>query len=204
MATLGNGFAIAATLEAAAAIEADLRRLMADLTEAQFHAPPSLGGWSVGHCIEHLILTGKAYLPRWDAALRQAHDEHCRPVPEFSYGWWQRIALRLTEDPTRLKRRTPAECSPYARFSIEDTLMRFLGMHRQFTRRVAGAGEVDVRRVKVRSPFSSHLRFALGFSFDLVLAHERRHLRQAWEVRREVSARVTTIGGTSRLEVLER
>ena len=204
MATLGNGFAIAATLEATAAIEADLRRLMADLTEAQFHAPPRLGGWSVGHCVEHLILTGKAFLPRWDAALRQARGEDRRPVQKFPYGWWQRAALRLAEDPTRLKRRTAAECSPYARFSIEDTLMRFLGMHRQFTRRVVGAGELDVRRIKVKSPFSPFMRYTLGFSFDLVLAHERRHLRQAWEVRREVSARVTTIGGTSRFEVLER
>jgi hypothetical protein len=44
-------------LEEATAIESDLSSLVAGLTEAQFHAPPRDGGWCVGHCIEHLLLT---------------------------------------------------------------------------------------------------------------------------------------------------
>ena len=104
------------------------------------------------------------------------------------YGWWQRRILQCAENPSRLRHKTAPAFVPYARYSIEETISRFVGMHQEFIRRVAGSRGVDVKRTKVQSPFVSWLSYALGFSFDLALAHERRHLNQAWMVRKQVTA----------------
>ena len=60
-----SGFNLSDCLIAARAIEAELRRLASGLTEAQFHALTRAGGWSVAYCIEHLVLAGRAFLPKW-------------------------------------------------------------------------------------------------------------------------------------------
>jgi DinB family protein len=186
MATIATGFDLAGCLKAAAAIEADLTRLATALTEAQFHAPPRAGGWSVGYCIEHLVLTGQALLPKWDAALKKAAEAKRLDDAVFPYAWWQRRILEFAENPSRLKQRTTPPFLPYSRQSIEATVRRFLGMHREMAGRLAGSRGLNVRRTKVQSPSISWIRYGLGFSFDLALAHERRHLHQAWRVRRQL------------------
>jgi hypothetical protein len=185
MGIVADGFDIQRCVKAAAAIEADLTRLLSDLTESQFHAPQRTGGWSVGYCVEHLLLTGHAFLPNWDRALHGApkvghHGE------QFRYEWWQRALLRFAENPSRLRRKTAAPFVPCSRHSIEETVARFYGMHREFVRRVAGTRGLDAGRAKVQSPFASWISYSLGFSFDLALAHERRHLSQAWQVRQSM------------------
>jgi hypothetical protein len=85
-----------------------------------------------------------------------------------------------------MKYYTPLSFVPYSRHSIEDTVARFLDMHHKGIGRVSQSRGLDVMRIKVQSPFTSWIRYALGFSFDLALAHERRHLRQAWQVRRQL------------------
>ena len=186
MGTGWNGFDLPACLEAAAAIEADLAQLTSALTEAQFHAPTRTGGWSVGYCIEHLVLTGYAFLPKWDLALQQAAVREGNGQRSTRYEWWQRKLLEYMENPSRLKLKTAPAFVPCARHAIDDTVGRFCGMHQELTRRVDRCRGLDVSRIKVQSPFVSWIRYALGFSFDLALAHERRHLRQAWCVRRQL------------------
>jgi hypothetical protein len=179
-------FEVAGWIRAAAAIEVELRQLTTGLTEGQFHAPTRTGGWSIGYCIEHLVLTGDAFLPKWDAALKAAAHEPRNGNGSFHYAWWQRTILNYAEDSSKLKYKALLPFMPYSRHSIEDTVSRFLDMHQKFIGRVSQSRGLDVMRIKVQSPFTSWIRYALGFSFDLALAHERRHLRQAWQVRQQL------------------
>lgn len=180
-----NGFEVAGCLETAAAIEAEINRLANALTEAQFHAPSRSGGWSPGYCIEHLVLVGRAFLPKWDAAMEAAAKTPDRAI--LPYGWWQRRVLSYTESPSIMKHKAPLSLVPCSRHSIGETVARFLSMHRELARRVVVSHELDVRRTKVQSPLFPWLSCALGFSFDLALAHERRHLSQAWRVHRQLT-----------------
>jgi len=180
MATVSSGFHVSVCLEAAAAIEADIDRLANALTEAQFHAPSRGGGWSVGYCVEHLVLSGRAFLPQWDAAIETAVKSPGNAV--MPYRWWQRWLLSCAENPYRFKQKAPPSLVPCARHSIGRTVARFLSMHHDLIGRVIASQCLDVRRTKVQSPFVSWLWYPLGFSFDFALAHERRHLCQAWRV----------------------
>lgn len=191
MATI-DGFDLAAWREAATAIEAELFHLVDNLTEAQFHAPPRSGGWSVGFCIEHLVLTGRALLPKWDQALRGTDSTSSNGKRPLRYPWWQRRILRYAEQPAKLKRRTTPAFEPCTRRSVRETVVRFLEMHRELTRRAAASQCVDVCKIMVKSPLMPWFRYTLGFSLDLILAHERRHIRQAWNVRSDLVDPVMT------------
>jgi len=183
MATTPVGFSVPNCLEAMMAIEADLAELTADLTEGQFHAPSRAGGWSIGHCIEHLTLTGNAFLAKWDAALKP-------PAPSsndrfFAYSWWQRRILEFAEPPYLVRTKTTKPFVPYLRRPKQETVARFLKMHGDIAARVSASQGFDASAIKVQSPFVSWIRYPLGMSFDLALAHERRHLWQARQVQRQ-------------------
>lgn len=187
MVTVAKGFDVGACLDAVAAMEADLIQLTSSLTEAQFHAPSRTGGWSVSYCIEHLTLVGLAYLPLWDAALREAARQKRRADPSFPYAWWQRRILLYAQNPAKLRRKTTTPFEPCSRRSIKDAVARFLIMHGELARRVNGGDGLDVSRSRIKSPCVPSFRYPLSFSFDLALAHERRHLAQAWQVRHQLT-----------------
>jgi hypothetical protein len=184
MATVAYSFNPARCSEGLAAVEADLKQLVSALTDAQFHAPPRAGGWSVGYCIEHLVLTGQAFLSKWDTALQEAAAKGRNGDESVSYQWWHRAILGFAEPPYRLKTKTSQPFLPYTRRSRDETVHRFLSMHQEIAKRLDTSRGFDVRHTNVQSPFSSWIRYPLGFSFDLALAHERRHLWQAWQIRR--------------------
>ena len=190
MVTVASGFDLPRCLGALATIEADLNLLASAVTEAQFHAPPRTGGWSIGHCVEHLVLTGHAFLPKWDLALKEAAAKRRHTFGELPYRWWHRKILGFAEPPYSLKTKATPPFLPCSRHPMEETIRRFAGMHQEFARRVAGSHGLDVRRTRIQSPFVSWIWYPLGFSFDLALAHERRHLWQAWQVRRQLIAQL--------------
>ncbi len=95
------------------------------------------------------------------------------------------MILRALEPPYKLRTKTTRAFMPCSRQSIEQTTRHFSNMHRELTRRIEGSARVDARRVRVQSPFVSWIWYPLGFSFDLALTHERRHLWQAWQVRQQ-------------------
>lgn len=62
-------------------------------------------------------------------------------------------------------------------------LGEFLSLQDQLEKRMTQADGLDLGRVRVSSPISRSIKMSLGQSFALVLAHERRHLWQARQVR---------------------
>jgi hypothetical protein len=175
-------FELIFSLAAAAEIEACVAKLTAGLTESQFHAPTESGGWSIAFSLEHLILTGEAMIANWVEALRGSPEPDSRPGPPYS--WLQRAALYCMEPPYRLKTKTSGWATPFARRSIEDTQRRFYKMHRELVQCMKQCDPNS--RTRVRSPFVRGIRYPLAFSFDLTLAHERRHIWKAWEFRKSL------------------
>lgn len=186
MVPVAAGFDLPRCLNALAAIQNDVNNLVSVLTPVQFHAPPRGGGWSVAYCIEHLALTGNEFLPHWDCALKKALPNVTHGPSSGKYRWWRRGLLQFVEPPYRVKTKTAHAFLPAYRHSMEDTLDRFRDMHREFAKRLEKSAGLDVNRTRVQSPFASWISYPLGFSFDLALAHERRHLWQAWQVRRQI------------------
>ena len=193
-----NTFIPSESLVAAEAIEQDLRKLAGALTDDQFNAPTPTGGWSVAHCIEHMVLTGHAFLPKWDLALKEGATRRLYGTASLHYGLWYRFVLRNLEPPYTIKTKTTRSLTPYSRRSIEDALRYFLAMHREVTRRIGLSVGVDAGRVRVQSPFVSWIWYPLGFSFDFALTHERRHLWQAWQVLHHFKDRETRIESSLR------
>ncbi|HUF12458.1 MAG TPA: DinB family protein [Longimicrobiales bacterium] len=160
-----------------------VERMTASLDEAAFAAAPAPGGWSVGQCLEHLALINQVYLDAIeDAAQRGQGGPHGRGRRrKRRHGWLGNAFVRSLEPPVRLKGRAFAATVPQGR-SRDQVLSAFFAAQDRLVLAIEAARGLDFARVRMSSPFFRLLRLSLGQAFGAVLAHNRRHIRQAEDV----------------------
>jgi len=172
--------------EALDAAERDARALVAGLTDTGGGWRAEPGSWSVAECLDHLATANRVYLAAMAPAAAQARSdrrERRGPAePGLVGGWF----VRYLEPPVkaRLKSKAPRTIRPRTAPALGDAFAAFLASHgevRTFLRTYAG---IDLAGVRFPNPFIRGVRFSLATGLHVIAAHERRHLWQAWRVRR--------------------
>lgn len=173
-----------AALDAAyAAIERDARRLVDGLTEADGTRPPASSSWSVAECLDHLATANRVYLEAMEApAARAAADgrRRRRPArPGLIGGWF----ARSLEPPVRLRTKAPAAIRPRTGPPLADASAAFFESHERVRRFLRTYAAIDLASIRFPNPFIRGVRFSLASGLQVIAAHERRHLWQAWRAR---------------------
>ena len=171
-------------LQQTEAAKREAAAVLAGLTDAQLNWRPGPDRWSIGQCLDHLNVTVRKTLPAFDRAIAAARDRsHVAPGP-FRYGWFARWMVSSMEPPVKRRQGTFKILVPtQQQVSLAPTLAEFRSLRDQLAERVRSADGLDLRRARVTSPVMRLLRLPLGAYFAFVLAHDRRHLLQARNVR---------------------
>ena len=163
----------------------DAAALLSGLTDAQLNWRPSDGHWSIAECISHLSTTGNLYLGPIDRAIQRGHDRALFGGRDFQPGRLDRWLIAQMEPPPRRRMKAPKKIVPQRLESAAQLARSFDAMHAGMIDLVRRATGLDLTRVKLRSPIIPLLRRPLGMWLAYILAHERRHLWQARQVRQE-------------------
>lgn len=169
-------------------IEQDLPGIVSGLDEGQFNWRPSPDRWSIGQCIEHLNITAERYLPVLTTGIANARAQGRTAAGPFSLGLFERWFLKSMEPPVRRRFRTGKAFIAPPVLDSARTVSRFFDLQRGLGECMRSADGLDLRRVKVKSQFGP-VSWSLNGTFAILLAHERRHLWQARQVRNEPSFR---------------
>jgi hypothetical protein len=185
------------TLEAALdAIDEDARNLVDGLTADQGIWRPAPGAWSIAHCFDHLAIANRVYLRAMEPAAAEAlarGRRRTRPaVPGLIGGWFVR-SLDAPVKP-RLKMRAPAKIVPRESPALADAVTQFFATQDQVRAFLGKYADIDLAGVHFPNPFIRGVRFSLATGLHVIAAHDRRHLWQAWNVRK---AQATTAAGSS-------
>jgi hypothetical protein len=165
------------------AARADAQKLTEGLDDARFNWSPAVGRWSIAECIDHLN-SGWMALPRLDRAIAEAPEHgHVGPGP-YRHGLLGNLYLKFVEPPPKVRVPAPKRYRPKPGQAISDVVPRFLRLQDALIERVEAAAGLDLGRIRIRSPISKRFRMSLGQWFAFLAAHERRHLWQAWQVRK--------------------
>jgi len=177
---------IAALDAAYEAIEHDARLVVAGLSDALGTWRVAPDTWTVAECLDHLATGNRVYLEGMrPAAERAAADGRARRGPArpgLLGGWF----ARSLEPPARplFKTKAPRQIRPRVSPPLSDASGAFLASHddvRAFLRQFAA---IDLAGITFPNPFIGGVRFSLATGLHVLAAHERRHLWQAWNVRR--------------------
>ena len=170
-------------------IRQDAPGIIAGLTGEDVNWRPAPDRWSIGECFSHLNVSAKRSIETVDEAIADAQARGLTGSGPFVYPLLERLFVRSLEPPPKFRARARTFLEPARQVNGEEVLREFFGWQNQFNERIRRADGLDLRRVRVRSPVVSWLRYSLGTAIATFLAHERRHLWQARRVRQELEQR---------------
>ena len=160
-----------------------METLVAGLTDEQAQWRPAKGRWSIVENVDHLTTTGRVYLPAFDDAVDVARSRSLYREGPFRYGVLERLMAWSMEPPIRFRLRNPRGLTPGPLRPLDDVMRDFAAMQGELRDRIRGANGLDLSLTKVRSPLANRLVLSMGAAFRILIAHERRHLWQAQNVR---------------------
>ena len=175
--------ALADALDAA---EKDARALVSGLSESLGAWRTDPESWSVAECLDHLATGNRVYLaamqPSADRARSRGRVRRGPARPGLLGGWF----VNYLEPPVKpqLKSKTPSKIRPRSAPPLSDAFAAFLASQDDLRRFLRTYADIDLTGVRFPNPFIPGLRFSLATALHVLPAHERRHLWQAWRVRR--------------------
>lgn len=152
-----------------------------ELTPEQINWRPSAEGWSVGQCFEHLIKSNELFYDKLDeiAGGKQQHSflEKFSPLSGF---FGNLLVNSLKKDGRKFKAPTPKIVPPS---EIDPNIIELFAAHQsELIEKIKKTETADWRKIKITSPFMKLMTYHLSDGFNIVIEHERRHLRQAERV----------------------
>lgn len=166
------------------ALKDEASNLVKGLNESQFNWRPFASSWSVAECLQHLNMIGGRYVHVLEQTLAQAAAQGPRAAGPFAYGWFGGWILKNTEPPPKRRFKAGRSFQPVYGQPVTAVLPTFLHLQGQLAGQVQQANGLDLETIKAPAPGLGPLRFSLLVTFAWIAAHERRHLWQADQVRR--------------------
>jgi hypothetical protein len=166
-------------------IRQDATGLMSGMSDAQFNWQPAPGRWSMAGCFDHLNLSAAGlFMPSIDAAIATARAQGLKSNGPFVYSAFERWCIRTNDAPPGIRFKAPRPVQPASNKTIDAVRSEFLRWQDELGRRLREADGLDLKRARHQSPIPL-VKWSLGAYFQLMLAHERRHIWQARQVRQD-------------------
>ncbi len=159
--------------------------LVGGLSEAQFNWQPAPGRWSVGECVEHLNVTSRLYWPIIAEAINHARASGWMSKGPYKRTLIGRIMIRSAEPPAKTRFKAPRRFRPPSDMPMAQVVPQFMTFQDRLLDLIRDANGVDLGRPRIQSPATKLIKMTLGQSLALMIAHERRHLWQARQVKND-------------------
>jgi hypothetical protein len=158
------------------------------LSHEQFNWSPDPGRWSIGQCLDHLNAVDGRDLAPLRAAIDAGRSRKLAGAGPFTYGFLSRKFVASMEPPVKRKFKAPKLYAPRAESDPMATLAEYLRISADMRGLARSAAGLDLARVKTSLPalpalLRAMVKMPLGARFEAIVAHGRRHLWQAEQVR---------------------
>ena len=148
---------------------------------------PSADAWAIGEYLTHLNITSEKFIPLIDDAIRDGRARRVEGNGPYSKGLIGWALQRFVEPPYKIKTKTPLAFIPVRVDPMPETLERFDYLQQEVQVRIDRSAGLAVDRLRIVSPFEARAKYNLYAAFSLIAAHQRRHLWQAEQVKKQLT-----------------
>lgn len=150
-----------------------------NLPEKVLLQPASNGGWSIAQCLEHLNTYGDYYLPQIKSGLEKAQKSS--PSAHFQSSWLGAYFIKMMEPETGKKKYKAFKGHiPAPDLDAYATVARFIQQQEELLSYVKQAKSVNLSNIRIPISITRLIRLKLGDVFQFMIAHDERHLQQAF------------------------
>ena len=158
--------------------------LVSALTAEQIARRPDPGTWSIAECLAHLNITAATVQKLMARGIEQAKQEKRFGEGPFSIGPKGRLLIWIAEPPPKFRIRAPKNVRPPA--ASDDPLQvlpAFIKAQDEWERLMREQEGLNLVKIKVGQ---GAFRMRLAAVLPWMMAHQRRHLLQAENVKRQI------------------
>lgn len=160
--------------------------LVSDLPPGQLTKQPEPGKWSIAECLLHLNTTADVVQSLMEKAIAQGKRDNTFGRGPFGIGFKGRLLVWIAEPPPKFRIRAPRSVRPPSQIENPLKLLPdFLKAQDGWERLVRESAGLDLGKIMVGPRFSA-FRARLAAIWPWMMAHQRRHLLQAENVKRQI------------------
>ncbi len=162
-------------------ISDNAQKTFGNFSAKQINWKPGAGGWSVGQCFEHLIKTNELFYGELEkiagGSRKNSFLENYSPLSSF---FGNLLINSLKKDARKFKAPSQKIVPPS---EIDANIIENFAAHQaELIGKIKSTENSDWQKIKITSPFMKLMTYKLSDGFQVVVEHEKRHLRQATRV----------------------
>jgi hypothetical protein len=156
----------------------DVRDLFSSLSDEQLNWKPNDKKWSVGECIEHLLVTNKTYFPQLEEITAGKHNNSFwQSFSPFS-GFFGKMLIKTVSPDNVKKTKTAVVFTPKSSRVHKSIISDFEQTNDKLISYMRGI-EGDLSKTKIYSPVGKFITYSLANALTILTIHETRHINQA-------------------------
>lgn len=171
-------------------IESELQKLTAAYTEvckgltaSQLNWKPNAATWSLAQIVDHIIKVNETYYPVVEQLRAGTYQVPFIGRFSLATNFFGNLIFGSVEPQRKRKIKTFPIWEPQTSDIRPDILEVFAKHQADFARFVRGCDDLVASGVVISSPANRVIVYRLEKAFEIIVAHEWRHLEQAKEVR---------------------
>jgi hypothetical protein len=152
------------------------------LTTEQLNWKPNSNTWSIAQNIDHLIVVNETYYPILQSLHAGTYQPTLMAKIGFMVSFLGKTILKAVHPDRRKKMKTFPIWEPSASQLSDGLLGRFERHQHELKHNIEEAKALVQKGTVISSPANKHIVYTLETAFDIIVAHEQRHLEQAKEI----------------------
>jgi uncharacterized damage-inducible protein DinB len=153
------------------------------LSVEQLDWKPADGSWSIGQCLDHLIITDCRYFPVLKKITERKYTMNIWEKWSPFSGMFGKVLLNAVEEKQVRKTKTARIFTPHDAKIDAVIFERFYKHLDSLLGYISACEELNIDRVRISSPVSKVVTYSLRKAILILIEHEHRHIRQALRVK---------------------
>ncbi len=155
------------------------------LRSEQLNWKPSPDSWSIGQCLEHLIVSDCSYFPVFENIAGNTHLMTAWQKWSPFSGLFGKMLADQMQEKVKKKLKTPKVFVPS--YSDMDTgiLERFQKHLDSLLEYIGFMKDIDIDKIRITSPAAKFVTYNLRYTVMMLVPHLHRHINQAMRVKQK-------------------
>ncbi len=164
------------------AIQSQAEEQFNHLTKQQLNWKPSQDVWSIAQNLDHLITVNRSYFPVIDQMLEGNYRLPLHSKLSFITNFFGNFIYKSV-DPKNTKKISTFSIWEPTESELDITIVpRFIDHQERLNTKIKESKYLLDQHAIVGSPANRYIVYPLSRAFDIIIAHEQRHLNQAANV----------------------
>lgn len=166
-----------------AAINTEVKTTFGAMANEPLNWKPAPAEWSIGQCLEHLIITNRAYFPELERIIRGDPSPNIwlrAPLLPDLFGWLLKKSM-APNSPAKMK--APKLIEPSTSQLPVTLVADFAATQRQVSALIQATAPLNWAKTRITSPLAGEvITYSLQDCFEIFVLHEKLHVNQAKRV----------------------